>query len=145
MKIKVLFPHKLKSKPIGELVERYQRFCGRLTRVELVITPFADRTGRALPALLDLARTSDSVYLSERADPVDSFWFKEALERSGTNGKSLLFIVGGADGVPSELEGACHRAVSLTRLTLPHEMALLVLFEQFWRATSMIRGHPYHK
>jgi len=145
LKVKVLFPHKLKSKPIEELVERYRTFAARLAGIELSVGAYADKNGRALPQLLERVSQADSVYLSERAAPVESHWFKEALEASAMSGRTLLFVVGAADGIPPEMEAACKRKISLTRLTLPHEMALLILMEQLWRATSMIRGHPYHR
>lgn len=57
----------------------------------------------------------------------------------------ITFVLGGAFGLaPRVLERARHR-VSLSALTLPHEMARLVLAEQLYRAGTLVRGEPYHK
>lgn len=57
----------------------------------------------------------------------------------------VAFVLGGAFGLaPAVLERA-QRRISLSPLTLPHEMARLVLAEQLYRAGTLLRGEPYHK
>lgn len=57
----------------------------------------------------------------------------------------VAFVLGGAFGLaPAVLERA-HRQISLSPMTLPHEMARLVLAEQLYRAGTIVRGEPYHK
>jgi 23S rRNA (pseudouridine1915-N3)-methyltransferase len=61
------------------------------------------------------------------------------------DGRDLALLVGGPDG----LAGACleraERRWSLSRLTLPHMMVRIVVAEQFYRAWSLLQGHPYHR
>ena len=68
-------------------------------------------------------------------------FFYQALERGGS---TLTFVIGGANGLPSELkkEG---QLISLSPLTFTHQMAPLILLEQIYRATEIDRGSPYHK
>jgi len=145
VKVRVLFPHRIKSEPVRKLVEHYLTLAGRTLSVELIIAPYADRRGRVSPKLLELVRTSDAIFLSERGKEVKSEWFRDAAQEAGLSGRQLLFVVGDAFGIPRELEAVVSRKISLTRLTLPHELALALLTEQLWRAASMISGHPYHK
>jgi 23S rRNA (pseudouridine1915-N3)-methyltransferase len=145
VKVRVLFPHRIKSEPIRELVHHSLTLAGHTLSPELTISPFVDRKGRVPTRLLEQVRDSDSIFLSERGKTVRSEWFRGALEDAAMNGKPVLFIVGDAFGIPPELEAVCKRRISLTALTLPHELALALLTEQLWRAASMISGHPYHK
>jgi 23S rRNA (pseudouridine1915-N3)-methyltransferase len=57
----------------------------------------------------------------------------------------LLCLIGGADGLPAEVRPLAQRTVSLSRLTLPHRIARLLLVEQLYRATTILRGEPYHR
>ncbi len=58
-------------------------------------------------------------------------------------GKDLCFIVGGPFGLHESVRERCDEALSLSSLTLPHELARLVLFEQVYRAFTIIKGEPY--
>jgi 23S rRNA (pseudouridine1915-N3)-methyltransferase len=58
-------------------------------------------------------------------------------------GRDLLFLVGGAEGLPTGWRERADLLVSLSRMTLPHELARAVLAEQIYRAFTTLRGHPY--
>ncbi len=66
-----------------------------------------------------------------------------ALEDRGVSKISVL--IGGADGHSDSLRAAVDELWSLSQMTLPHEMARLVLLEQLYRAESIRAGHPYHR
>lgn len=57
--------------------------------------------------------------------------------------RDLVFVIGGADGLPPEWKLRADLLLSLTPLTLPHELARVVLAEQIYRALTIQRGHPY--
>ncbi|MBV8843198.1 MAG: 23S rRNA (pseudouridine(1915)-N(3))-methyltransferase RlmH [Bryobacterales bacterium] len=57
--------------------------------------------------------------------------------------RDLLFLVGGADGLPSAWRERAEVLLSLTPFTMPHELARVVLAEQIYRALATLRGHPY--
>jgi 23S rRNA (pseudouridine1915-N3)-methyltransferase len=68
------------------------------------------------------------------------------VEGEATHGRAgLAFLVGGADGIPKDVLARAGRTVALSRLTLPHRLARLVLVEQLYRVLTMIRGEPYHR
>ena len=58
---------------------------------------------------------------------------------------SLVFLVGGPDGLHPRVRKRAHRVWSLGAMTLPHELARLVLSEQIYRATTLLAGAPYHR
>lgn len=57
----------------------------------------------------------------------------------------VCFILGGPFGISQEIIKRSHLTLSLSRLTLTHEMSRLIFLEQLYRAFSMIKGEPYHK
>ena len=57
----------------------------------------------------------------------------------------LAFVLGGPDGLDTDFLSSAHRQWSLGSLTLPHELARLVVFEQLYRAHALMAGHPYHR
>lgn len=59
--------------------------------------------------------------------------------------RSVCFLIGGPLGLSADLLASCRQRLALSRMTLTHEMARLLLLEQLYRANTIIRGEPYHK
>jgi len=57
----------------------------------------------------------------------------------------VIFVIGGADGHGDEIKKSTHHHFSLSKLTLPHRFARLILIEQLYRVETIKQGHPYHK
>jgi 23S rRNA (pseudouridine1915-N3)-methyltransferase len=68
----------------------------------------------------------------------------DAMEISGEV-KTVAFLIGAADGHSHELRNRCDLVLSLSSMTLQHELALVVLFEQLYRIASIKAGSPYHR
>ena len=60
-------------------------------------------------------------------------------------GVPLVFVIGGADGLPAAVRARAERQLAFGRITLPHRLARLLLVEQIYRAFSIVRGEPYHR
>ena len=60
-------------------------------------------------------------------------------------GEYEIELIGDADGLPPALLARADEKLALSRLTLPHRIARLVLLEQIYRALSIVRGEPYHR
>ena len=60
-------------------------------------------------------------------------------------GKSIDFIIGGAFGLDGSILNLSNAKLCLSKMTLPHQMAKLMLLEQIYRAQTILDGHPYHK
>jgi 23S rRNA (pseudouridine1915-N3)-methyltransferase len=73
---------------------------------------------------------------------MDSLAFSRFLEGRRQSGRDLCFVIGGPFGL-DELEGVEHR-LSLGEMTLPHQLARVVLLEQLYRGHKIIAGEPYH-
>lgn len=97
--------------------------------------------GRRLLAAWPSAATT--VALTVDGQAYDSAGFAAALERWLERGR-LSFVVGGSLGLADEVAARADARLSLSPLTLPHQLARVVLAEQLFRALSIVRGHPYH-
>ena len=97
---------------------------------------------RVLGAVPEGARL---VALTRRGDEWSSVQLAEWTERWEMDGRDVVFAIGGADTLPDEVLGAAERLWSLSQLTLPHELARAVLYEQLYRAHTIRRGEPYHR
>lgn len=81
------------------------------------------------------------VALDERGKAMDSLEFAKLIEPHN----KINFFIGGAYGFSDEFRGKMHALLSLSKLTMAHKIAKLVLFEQIFRALSISANHPYHK
>jgi 23S rRNA (pseudouridine1915-N3)-methyltransferase len=81
------------------------------------------------------------VLLASDGKEFDSIEFSHFLEERRRSGRDLCFVVGGPRGLDME---SCDMKLSLGRMTLPHQLARVVLLEQLYRANKIIAGEPYH-
>ena len=121
--------------PFADDVEHYQRLLGRYARLDLQEVRDDEQVARRLP---DRAFVS---LLDARGETPDSVEFSAFLEARRQSGLDLCFVVGGPFGL--ELDGVRH-GLSLGRMTLPHQLARVVLLEQLYRAHKILAGEPYH-
>ncbi|NCS65590.1 MAG: 23S rRNA (pseudouridine(1915)-N(3))-methyltransferase RlmH [Hydrogenophilales bacterium CG03_land_8_20_14_0_80_62_28] len=61
------------------------------------------------------------------------------------SGRDIALVIGGADGLSPDLLGRAQMTLSLSRLTLPHALARVLLVEQLYRAWTLLANHPYHR
>ena len=86
------------------------------------------------------------IALDEHGDTVTSIELSERFQNLMNRGHSTwILYIGGAHGHDTSLLEACNWTWSLSRLTLPHELALVFVTEQIYRAFSILAGSPYHK
>lgn len=83
------------------------------------------------------------IFLDPAGRSSSSAEFTKLVEGAEQNGKDLVFLVGGHDGLPSAWKARADLLLSLSQMTLPHELARAVLAEQIYRAFTTLRGHPY--
>jgi 23S rRNA (pseudouridine1915-N3)-methyltransferase len=121
--------------PYADDVQHYQKLLARHTRLELVECREDERVVRRFPerAFVSL--------LDSGGEELDSMAFSRFLEARRQSGRDLCFVVGGPYGL--ELDAVEHR-LSLGRMTLPHQLARVVLLEQLYRAHKILAGEPYH-
>ncbi len=97
---------------------------------------------RLLGAVPDGSRL---VALAERGESCTSDQLAEWTARWEREGREVTIALGGADGLPDPVLARAERLWSLSRLTFPHELARVILYEQLYRAYTIRRGEPYHR
>ncbi|HZH80912.1 MAG TPA: 23S rRNA (pseudouridine(1915)-N(3))-methyltransferase RlmH [Gemmatimonadales bacterium] len=85
------------------------------------------------------------VALSRSGEEWTSQQLAEWTARWEMDGRDVALAIGGADALPEPVLRQAERVWSLSRLTLPHELARVVLYEQLYRAYTIRRGEPYHR
>ncbi|HUP47443.1 MAG TPA: 23S rRNA (pseudouridine(1915)-N(3))-methyltransferase RlmH [Thermoanaerobaculia bacterium] len=98
---------------------------------------------RLLSAIPDRGTT---VVLDERGETIDSLKFARWLERLALDSPhGVTFVVGGDTGLDDRVRGRADKLLSLSAMTLPHQMARVVLLEQIYRACTLMRNISYHR
>ena len=152
MRIRFIWPGKTKDEHLRALINEYLKRLQRFVRCEVIETrevagsdrASVDKESRrlleAIPSssmtiLLDLAGNDWSS--TELADEIRR-WENDSI-------KEVVIIIGGQDGVSSEVSARAQKRWRLSRLTLTHEMARMLAVEQIYRAYTINRGMPYQK
>lgn len=141
----------LRRGPLAAAAARYAALLRGLAQLEEVevkdrssLGPEAARSRHAVDSL----RHADGhlLLLDERGEQLTTAELAERVSRLESAGTSrVTLFLGGPDGHGPELRRAAHGALALSRLTLPHDLARVVLLEQLYRIESLRAGHPYHR
>jgi 23S rRNA (pseudouridine1915-N3)-methyltransferase len=83
------------------------------------------------------------IYLDPRGKTLDSPAFAVLIGKAEVEGRDLVFLIGGHDGLPPGWAARADLLLSLSAMTFPHELARAMLAEQIYRAFASLRGHPY--
>lgn len=122
-------------------------------RLDTVSTAKRFKSGSAQQAMeaegrliLDQIRPTDCVVvLDERGKGLTTVQLEQQLADWLAGGRDLCFVIGGPDGLSSDVKKRADSTWSLSKLTLPHGMVRVLLAEQLFRAWSMSTNHPYHR
>jgi 23S rRNA (pseudouridine1915-N3)-methyltransferase len=144
VKLKIVWIGKTKNPAIQSLTDDYMK---RIQR-------YVDAEGLSLPdeaALLKLREKTATrpahaiVLLDARGRQLTSEEFAQFLQgHQDRTPQPLVLAIGPADGFSDAARRSATAALSLGKMTLPHELARVVLLEQIYRAFTILKGHPYH-
>jgi len=144
----------MRTSAYAELAADYLKRASRFTPVEMKeVRPVKGSDAREVKAkegerLLQVLQPGDHVVAcDERGEELTTKELAGLIEqRTAAGGPGrLIFLIGGAEGLSEEVRKRADRIVALSKMTLPHELARVVLVEQIYRAHSMLRNHPYHR
>lgn len=121
--------------PFQDDVQHYQRLLARHTRLELVELREEERVERRLPERAFVC------LLDSEGQALDSVALSAFLEERRQSRQDLCFVVGGPRGLKLD---RCDLRLSFGPITLPHQLARVVLLEQLYRAHKILAGEPYH-
>ena len=152
MRLRVIWTGKTRDVHLKALIDVYLKRLSHFAKCE--VSELRESSGSEKRGIdKDSKRISDGLHegaIHVLLDPQGVEWTSEQLadqlkrwQDGGT--KEVSFIVGGPNGVSEELSARVNKRWSLSRLTLTHEMARVVLLEQVYRAYTIIHGLPYQK
>lgn len=150
-KIKVFSIEKEIKDEFEQISKNYEKMISRYAKFEHMVC-FNKKIIQAQKAGKELAKKSYtqtykdkikrySICLDESGKVCDSMKFSEIFKKED----EIIFFIGGAYGFEDDFLKQCDEVISLSKLTFSHKIAKIVLFEQIYRALSIINNHPYHK
>lgn len=126
-------------------IEDYTQRIKRVAQVEMVVLKQAS-AGQTATKALEASAGTWRVVLDERGRQMGSVDFAKWITKQELSGrKAVSLLIGGADGHGDEVRASADELWSLSMMTLQHELALVVLLEQLYRAFTIQRGEPYHR
>jgi len=156
MKFRFIFAGSHSDKELSKVADRYLERIGHFFPCEVIsVAPERGRQGQSDVAIMraQSARLEASIpqrgyviVLDERGQTIDSLKFAKWLERLTIDSPhGVNFVVGGDVGLGPEVRQRADRLLSLSPMTLPHQLARVILLEQIYRACTLMRGISYHK
>jgi 23S rRNA (pseudouridine1915-N3)-methyltransferase len=159
LRVHLVVVGRLKAGPERDLADRYAtRFTSTAKALGLagpVLKELAESQARSAPErksqeagsiLAALPEDGPAMRLDERGEAISSAEFAAIITKARDGGqKALSFVIGGADGLGDDIVARAPRAISFGRMTVPHQIARVLLLEQLYRAATLISGHPYHR
>lgn len=152
MRVRVIWPGKTKDARLKSLIDDYGDRLTHFVRFEVVELREESRSDKA-GIDKETSRISDALRpgaVTVVLDPDGVEWTSHQLadqvrQWEGKGIKEVAFVIGGPRGLSPELSLRADKKWSLSRLTLTHEMARVLLFEQLYRAYTIVHNLPYQK
>ncbi|PIY61832.1 23S rRNA (pseudouridine(1915)-N(3))-methyltransferase RlmH [Candidatus Uhrbacteria bacterium CG_4_10_14_0_8_um_filter_58_22] len=155
MNLKIVCVGKMKEDHWSAAQAEYLKRLGPLCRVE-VVEVSAERLGGGVTDAEAMRREGERllkqvpdgaavIVLDRTGRQLSSEGFADLLRDTGGTGRTVVFLIGGAAGLSPEVLAASERRLSLSEMTLPHELARVFLIEQLYRAMSILHGGKYHR
>lgn len=124
----------------------WEEYLGRLQRFhEVKTTQLADRFAYDADKILETADNSYKVVLEITGKQLTSPELADFLKKRELEAREVCFIIGGPEGLPQEVISKADFQLSFSKLTFPHDLAMVVLLESLYRASTINAGLPYHK
>lgn len=137
---------KLKEAFWKDAAAEYLKRLGAYAKVAVREIPDSSKEREAEALLATLPDSGPIVLLDIKGKETSSEQLASKIERYALDGNSnLAFVIGGSDGVTNEVAARATERISFGPITLPHNLARIVLLEQIYRAFKIQKGEPYHK
>lgn len=161
MNVNIIVVGNLKEKywvsACDEYLKRLKAFCNikvhELNEVRLGDNPSEKQIasclseeGKKIRAILTSAKSAYNIAMCIEGSQLSSVELSEKIESVGINGMSTInIVIGSSFGICDEIKAMCDFRLSMSKMTLPHQLARVMLLEQIYRAYSISNGSKYHK
>jgi 23S rRNA (pseudouridine1915-N3)-methyltransferase len=154
MKIKLLVLGKTTEKAIAELISIYEKKLSHYSSFEMEIIentavkseqPESVKESESILLLKRIKETDFLVLLDENGEQYDSVGFSKKIQIWLNSGKKqMIFVVGGAFGFHEIIYKRAQAKISLSKMTMSHQIVRPVFLEQLYRAFTILKNEPYH-
>lgn len=146
MKLRLVFLGKTRNPHLRALIEDYRQRIARFSPIEIIEWKTTDGGAWAVDEARGKQAGTAVVLLDAAGKAQTSEEFARWLAGQINSGQNqLIFLLGGAEGFAPGAKKKATTLLSLSKMTLPHELARVVLLEQLYRAFALLRDHPYPK
>lgn len=146
LRITIFAVGKLKEQFWKDAVAEYLKRLGGYAKIEVRELPDSNAEKEAAALLSALPERGPIILMDIRGKETSSEGLAQKIDTYALNSDSRIsFIIGGSDGVTKEVKQHTTERISFGPITLPHNLARVVLLEQIYRAFKIIRHEPYHK
>lgn len=124
----------------------WDEYLSRLQRLHTTrVSQLSDKYAYDATKILETAGNSYKVALEITGKQLTSPELAEFLVKRQLESKEVCFIIGGPEGLPESVRASADYQLSFSKLTFPHDLAMVVLLESLYRASTINAGLPYHK
>ena len=144
MKLKFIFLGKKNTSSYDLIMNDYLKRINSYVSSEVIV--ISDKKEQKIDQKIDqLIKPRDClIVLDEKGKLFNTMDFKYFVHSKTTLFNSVYFLVGGSYGIPKSVIKNAHAIISLSKMTLPHMLARLLLIEQIYRTITILHNHPYH-
>jgi len=151
--IKVICVGKIKERYLKEACEEYKKRISRWIKIQEIevneeperyeVSKIIEKEAENLMRFID--KNDYNIVLDIKGDEMTSEQFSDLIKSLIINNKDITFIIGGSNGLSNSVKHLSNKKISFSKMTFPHQLFRVILYEQVYRALSIINNSKYHK
>lgn len=144
--IKILCVGKIKESYLEELISDYKKRINKYIKLEIIELKDNHRYDKEIEMLKKNIKRSDyNIALDLRGKSLNSIEFSQMIFRTLPSNSNITFIIGGSNGLSTDIISLCDEVISFSSLTFPHGLFRGILLEQIYRSCKINNNETYHK
>jgi len=144
MKIKVITISHSEEEASTNLINEYIKRLKHYSKIEITTLKSTNQKEEAAAVMKKISADEELILLDERGKEFSSTEFSSWLQKKLNASKNLCFVIGSAYGFDDSLKKKSTMMISLSKMTLPHQLAKVIFAEQLYRAFTILKNEKYH-
>ncbi len=143
--IKIICVGKIKENYLRDMINDYAKRISKYHKIEIIELTDSN-INKEKEELLRVINTKDyNIVMDIDGNNLSSREFAEKIDKTFLINSNITFIIGGSDGISSEIKELANYRLSFSKLTFPHQLFRGILLEQIYRAFKILNNESYHK
>lgn len=143
--IKIICPGKIKEKYLKEAIDDYIKRIRKYHKISIIEVEDSNMDEESIRILKYIDRKDYVITLEIDGNNIDSREFAHKLDITFITNSNICFVIGGSDGLSTEVKKRSNYALSFSTMTFPHQLFRVILLEQIYRAFKINNNETYHK